>query len=246
MSTNSSSPSIRKPFYVPSSAGTTSSSATRFTRSPRLRRTFQALSLLLVYYNEISKFWQWACVGVEDDEELRSKHQGAKPMQLLVIGDVQLKDRWTNLFQNYRLKKSWSFITSANVADGVIFLGVDDSSALDEHAFLDYVTRFNKLFPIPRVSTASLSAVPAIFVPSRSTLSSLSSAAVALARERFEGKYNPVSDVVRIGGWEIVYVDGLLSQKGGVRKSTKKFVDELKLQGMFRACSCHSPFFSCG
>lgn len=96
-----------------------------------------------------------------------------------------------------------------------------------------YVSRFHLLLPLPRIYLSS-AAVPAVFVPShpshKRALKRTSAAAAALAREQFQEGFGPSSGSLIMGGWKILWTDGLFEQ-GGVRKSTKQFIEELDTKG---------------
>lgn len=120
------------------------------------------------------------------------------------------------------------------------------------HRYASYVHRFHLLFPLPRASTSSFSAlstrgasssssflvppIPSIIVPGNHDLGlhRSSTSLAAYGRERFAEAFGPTWGVREWNGWEVVWVDSmaLLEDEfwegdGGQYAGMKRWIDEL-------------------
>jgi hypothetical protein len=140
--------SIRKPSY-----GDLPEPGHRTAPIPRvLRRSIRVISLIMVAWHEWGVYYYATatCSGQEEEEELLEKTKslvGVKPYRVAVIGSPQLQ-RYRSKFKNkvlhdYQLQKVWSMLTSANAIDGIIFMGVGDSSTIDLREYVQDFTQNN-------------------------------------------------------------------------------------------------------
>ncbi|KAL8276775.1 hypothetical protein RQP46_010831 [Phenoliferia psychrophenolica] len=220
--THHSTPSIRKP-SIPLTRRRRSPTA--HTLPPPLLFLLRILVVLLVLWYELGTFW-WHTSSCHWDDSLPSSDGTSDgktvgettPFHVLVVADPQLLDMRSYPGRNGVLK----------------WLGVKVTDAYARKAWSAYVHRFNRLFPLPRLASSSLtpslsSPIPSILLAGNHDLGlHLPSASLAsYARERFVASFGPVFGEKEWAGWSFVWVDSmaLLEDEGGTE--ARAFVESL-------------------
>ncbi|GAA6041730.1 hypothetical protein JCM8097_008302 [Rhodosporidiobolus ruineniae] len=187
---------------------------------------------------------------VADDRWKVASQDGARagrPFHVLVAADPQLLDMRSYPGRSWILRKvgvwitdlyarkSWRAVlgsrgTGGTGLDAVVWLGdlLDNGlDAVDQREHASYIHRFHLLFPLPRASTSSFSALsrssassssarlvpplPAIVLPGNHDLGlhSPSSSLAAYHRERFAEAFGPTWGEREWNGWRVVWVDAM-------------------------------------
>ncbi|BGO89273.1 hypothetical protein NBRC10512_003911 [Rhodotorula toruloides] len=200
----------------------------------------------------------------------RSHDARGKPFHVLILTDPQLLDmrsypsrnwvlRWLGVkMTDLYARKSWKAVTRSRGkggggVDAVVWLGdlLDSGTEMvDRKEHSSYVHRFHLLFPLPRASTSSFSAlsssprsrshlippIPSITLPGNHDLGlHLSSPSLArYARELFEEAFGPPWGEREWNGWSLVWIDSmaLLEEEfweadGGQFREMRRWLDEL-------------------
>ncbi|KAK4702764.1 ethanolamine phosphate phosphodiesterase, partial [Phenoliferia sp. Uapishka_3] len=242
----------------------------------------RSLIVILLLWYELGTFWwsTTSCTW-DDSPSFSSSHHsigdaestvGKAPFHALILADPQLLDmrsypgrnwlaRWLGVkVTNAYARKAWRFVVRSKGgnglgADGVVWLGdlLDggvESVEPAEHA--SYVHRFNKMFPLPRQPSPSLtptlsSPIPSILLPGNHDLGlHLPSTSLAsYARERFTESFGPTSGEREWGGWSVVWVDSMALLEDEVGTEARGFVEAIgdRPNDLPRILLTHIPLF---